>query len=159
MGHLHPGPREPADAHRLVHGFEELTLLVADVRGVEAAALRHHPGQGHDLAGRGVATRRVLEAGGETERSVVQGLLQDAHHRLHLVGSGGAVGRTHHAFAQRALAHEQGLVHREARALEAGEVGSHVVPVEGDLVPLQIAACLLEGDPRRGAPPRTRSCR
>jgi hypothetical protein len=80
--HLEPGPGRPGDRHRLLEGRLEVRPLVAHVGGVGAAVGGRHPGQGDQLAGRGVAAGHVDQPAGEPDRPGLERLGGQGGHGL-----------------------------------------------------------------------------
>ena len=140
-------PGLAADLDRLRHRLEEPRLLVADVRGVEAAPARDEARQIDDLRGRGVAPGYVLEARREAERPLVERFLERAGDRAGLLRAQRPVHVSHGVRAQRPVPGEQGVVDGETRLLHAGEVGRDVRPVGRDPVALPLLHALGHPEP------------
>ena len=117
-----------ADLDRLAERVEEaVAQRVADVGVIEAAGPARLLGEGGQFLGRGVAARRVIEAGAEPDGALGHAVAQQAAHPVEGLRRGGLVVPTDRADPQRAVPDERGDVQAD-RAVVPPEVALDGAP-------------------------------
>jgi hypothetical protein len=121
----------PADLDRLPERVEEpVAEAVSDVTVVDATDLRGLAREVRELVGRRVCAGRVVEAGAQPERPVLQRLADQAPHHGARRGRGGLVLPADRPDPDGRVANERRDV--QAATAEAIEIPVHRGPVEGD---------------------------
>ncbi len=95
---------------------DRVVAFVADVAAVDAAELRRHPCECHDLPGPGVRAGRVVQPARQAERPGPHAAPHQIHHLGDLLGVGVAVGHAHDRLAHRPVRHHQADVEADALA-------------------------------------------
>ena len=84
MGNLDPDSAPAADLNGFVHSFEEHSLFISDVGGIDPSPAGHHPGHGQDLFGGSEPARNVFQARGHSKCALVEPLFQRPKDQAHL---------------------------------------------------------------------------
>lgn len=96
-------PRFVRNPQRLLHAFNQIIALAAQVRRVEAAVLRGDLRQLDNLFRLGEAVGRVLQPCGEGDRARLKTLRNLAAHRVQLGGGGRSLLVAHYLLTRRAV--------------------------------------------------------
>jgi hypothetical protein len=136
------------DGDELLRGLDIGLPLAADMRGVQAAALGHHPGQGDDLLRIRPAAGDEYQPRGHPPGALLQRFAQQPLHGLDLLRVGQARIRAHGALAKLVVSRQLHIVHPRLPLLYCIQVIGHVpgpvgVLVEHRLLPAERARGLL----------------
>ena len=116
-----------ADANGLADGAEQADVVgafVAHVGVVDAAVLCRDTGELDDLFGAGEAARRIVEAGGHADGTLLHGGVDEGLHAIDLLGRGLGVGHAHDLAAHGSLPDEEDGVGADALLVPLGQRGS-----------------------------------
>ncbi len=122
MEDLHGHPAALAHLDGLLDRLDELLAFPSDVRGVDAAVLRHHPRQLDQLVRGVIARRGVDQRRGHPEGTRAHGRIHDGPHPVELLRIGGPIVGAEHGAASLRRAEVRPEVEADASLLETAEV-------------------------------------
>ena len=108
------------DVDRFLQRVEDLVQFVAQMREIAAVMALHDAAQRDDFVCGRIRARRREQAGGKSERTGPQALVEQITHRLQFAGRRRTIVHAHHHQAQRIVADQHAGVHRGRR--EAVEI-------------------------------------